>query len=239
MAGGIFCCGGLAARRQGKAQSQAKSRQSMTQHQNPRMITCQDDERPGPFQTCPAYKSVRTVSPGRALKYVRVRELEEGNPTKVRPGPIPRRPRCQFDTSGPWFDGVKPDRLDTEPVRHTSPDVCGRSSAPARRHRSAACLVKCSSAMPKRCASDRAPSCPSSPVTGPVEGGGDPGPAIGAASDHHRIGARLCQRCAGGCGIDDVAIDDHRNAAPPSSPPPPRASRPCRHRIAGGCGHAR
>ena len=43
---------GLAAPRQGKAQSQAKCRQSVTQHQNPRMIPCQDDERPGPFQTC-------------------------------------------------------------------------------------------------------------------------------------------------------------------------------------------
>src|ERR1700749_4371406 len=94
----------------------------------------------GRFRQAHAYKSVRTVSPARALRYVRVRELEEGNRTKVRPGPILRRPRGQFDTSEPWFDGVNPDRLDTKPVQHTSPNVCGRFSGPRRRHRSAACL---------------------------------------------------------------------------------------------------
>src|SRR4051812_5018010 len=76
----------------------------------------------------------------RDTRYVRVRELEEGNPTKVRSGPILRQPRGQFDTNGPWFDGVNPDRLDTRPAQHTSPNVCGRFSAPARRHRSATCL---------------------------------------------------------------------------------------------------
>ena len=36
-------------------------------------------------------------------------------------------------------NGVNPDRPDTKPALHTSLNVCGRFSAPARRRRSAAC----------------------------------------------------------------------------------------------------
>src|SRR4051812_27013024 len=78
--------------------------------------------------------------PARALTYVQVRKLKGPNGTKVRPAPILRRPRCQFDTNEPWWRAAKPDRRDIKPAQHTSPNVCGRSSARVNPHRSAACL---------------------------------------------------------------------------------------------------
>jgi hypothetical protein len=45
----------------------------------------------------------------------------------------------------------------------------------------------------------------------PVQRRGNPGPAIGAAPDHHRVGAGLRQRRARRGQIGDVAIDDDGN----------------------------
>src|SRR6185312_4776039 len=87
-----------------------------------------------------AYKTSGAIIPPRAPRYVRVRELEEGNSTKVRLMSILRPARGQFDTSVPLFAAATRGRRDAGPVRHTNPNVCGRFSGPAHRHRSAACL---------------------------------------------------------------------------------------------------
>src|ERR1700761_645908 len=88
----------------------------------------------------PRRQNCRDKSPAAPLTYVRARELEGRNWTKVRLEQILRRSRCQFDTNGPWWRAEGPDRQDIKPVRHTSPNVCGIFSDPMRHHRSAACL---------------------------------------------------------------------------------------------------